>query len=392
MKHHLNKTIMHSTLVIGCILAGFVACSLFTAENIAFPAVQSDTTLAPKWERNQKPILQNFNNMYQPCVVEVGGGWRYRMRFFGWASATGNPGVPGCDAIFHGRSKDLESWEVYSQGGTWDKDMNPEKWIPVLYASDRWFEEWHVGDPSVVMKNGKFYMAYSATSRPFAKKIAGYPADMVQCVMGAVSEDGIHWRKTDEPLLIHPGDSDTPQPEPDRIGDFHRPSLLWLDGKWRLYFDYWLPSKGVCLGYAENTGDFMQKGGFKIKHDLKQPLMENWPNPEVIRIGNTFHCFGDPVGYPIKPGESGWKSRQLREAISSDGLLWEKLDFIPPDEDADACHVPQALVTTINGNKWLYLFYSTQIGYKKNDSVYHFQYDRIQAMRRPVGKSGEAAR
>lgn len=53
-----------------------------------------------------------------------------------------------------------------------------------------------------------------------------------------------------------------------------------------------------------------------------------------------------------------------------------------PDEDADACHVPQALVTSIDGKDWLYLFYATQIGYRKNDGNYHYQYDRIRAMRR----------
>jgi hypothetical protein len=121
------------------------------------------------------------------------------------------------------------------------------------------------------------------------------------------------------------------------------------------------------MGYAENTGDFMRKGGFKIRHDVRKPLLENWPNPEVVQIGETYHCFSDPLGYPIKLGEPGWMSRQLREAISGDGLSWKKLDFIPPDEDADACHVPQALVTRVDGKEWLYLFYATQIGYKKSD-------------------------
>jgi hypothetical protein len=150
------------------------------------------------------------------------------------------------------------------------------------------------------------------------------------------------------------------------------------------------------VGYAENRGDFMKSGGFKIKHDLRKPLMVRWPNPEVIRIGKMYHCFSDPPGYPIKQGESSWKSRQLREAVSVDGMSWKKLDYIPPDEDADACHVPQALVTTIDGKEWLYLFYATQIGYKKNDGEYHYEFDRIRAMRRAIvasehGSQGDAA-
>ncbi len=350
------------------------------------------TAPAEEWQRDKRDLLTNFANMYQPCVVETSGEYRYRMWFFGWAvGPVGNPGVPGCDAIFCARSKNLRDWEVFTGREEWDATMSPAKWAPVLHASDRWFEAWHVGDPSVVLKDGRFYMAYSATSKPFPT-VPGYPSGMVLCVMGAVSADGIHWEKSEQPLLIHPGDTADPKADPDRIGDFHRPSLLWDRGKWRLWFDYMVPGKGIAMGYAEKAGEFLGKGRFKIPHDLRQPLLENWPNPEVIRIGKTYHCFADPSGFLIKPGDSGWKSRQLREAVSPDGLSWKRLDFIPPDTDADACHVPQALLTKVNGKDWLYLFYATQIGNRKHDGEYHYQYDRIRAMRRAVTPSEVEAR
>jgi len=38
----------------------------------------------------------------------------------------------------------------------------------------------------------------------------------------------------------------------------------------------------------------------------------------------------------------------------------------------------------MDGKEWLYLFYATQIGASKNDGQYHYQYDRIRAMRRPI--------
>ena len=335
------------------------------------------------WQRDKRSLLTNFNNMYNPCVVETGGEFRFKMWFFGWATAMANPDIPGADAIYHARSKDLKTWEVYSKDGSWDTTMDPTKWWPVLFASDRWYEAWHVGDPSVVLKDGKFYMAYSATSKHFGKR-EGYPAEMVQCVMGAVSKDGIQWTKTKDPLLIRKEDTANPKPEPGRMGDFHRPCLRWENDRWKLWFDYWLPGSGVCMGYAENEKTFAWRNGFKIQRDLKKPLLVDWPNPEVIRIGNTYHCFSDAPGYPIEPGESGWKSRQLREAVSSDGLSWKRLDFIAPDDDADACHVPQALSVKMDDKEWLYLFYATQIGASKNDGQYHYQYDRIRAMRRPI--------
>ncbi len=351
--------------------------------------VWAQTAVAQTWDRDERSLLTNFNNMYNPCVVETGGEYRYSMWFFGWAADHTNQDFPGADAIFHARSKDLKNWEVWSRDESWDITMDPQKWTPVLHASDRWYEAWHVGDPSVVFKDGKYYMAYSATSKPFSKR-DGYPAAMVQCVMGAVSEDGILWQKTKQPLMIRSEDTADPKPESGRIGDFHRPTLRWIDGKWQLWFDYWLAGTGLCMGYAENSGDFTQADGFKPQHDLNSPLIENWPNPEVVLIAGTYHCFADPSGYPIEKGESGWKSRQLREAISKDGKNWKKLDYIPPDNDTDACHVPQTLVTTVDGKSWLYLFYATQIGYAKRDGEYHYQYDRIRAMRRPINDSPES--
>jgi len=130
----------------------------------------------------------------------------------------------------------------------------------------------------------------------------------------------------------------------------------------------------------------LSAGGFKITHDLRKAVIEQWPNPEVVRVGKAYHCFAHPPGYPTKPGESSWKSRQLLEAISFDGIHWRKRPFIPPDEDTDACHVPQALVTRIDGGQWLYLFYATQVRYKKNDGKYHCQYDRIRRSKPQVSR------
>ena len=338
---------------------------------------------AQSWQRNKEPLLTNFNNMYNPCVIQTEGEYPYLMWFFGWANDHTNQKFPGCDAIYHARSRDLKDWEVFCGDGSWDTTMNPEHWVPVIHASERWYEAWHTGDPAVVFKDGIFYMAYSATSKHFSAR-DGYPSTMVQCLMGATSKDGIQWEKSSSPILIRKGDQPDPDPEPGRIGDFHRPSLHWEDGKWRLWFDYWHPDHGVCMGYAENDTEFLVQGGFQIQHDLNQPMLNNWPNPNVVRIDGVYHSFADPTGYPIEEGESHWKSRQLCEAISQDGIKWKKLNYIDPDRGIDACHVPEAFVTTQDGKRWLYLFYATQIGYRKKDGSYHYQYDQIRAMRREL--------
>jgi hypothetical protein len=218
-------------------------------------------------------------------------------------------------------------------------------------------------------------------------------------------------------LLIAAQDSFPPQPARGRIGDFHRPCLRHENGMWRLWFDYLCPLPSASnpdaakdgdrfqlgMGYAENRGDFLQPGSFVLQHDLRQPLLDNWPNPEVIKVGHRYHCFADPSGYPVPadwpPDGKGWASRQIREAVSDDGVHWTKLGFIAPDPDTPACQVPQALVTHIDGRAWLYLFNATQVGYRVRTGLtglsqptdkpigsrrYQYEYDRLRAMRRPV--------
>jgi hypothetical protein len=366
-----------------CILSHILFCFIVCV------CLRSSCLAQSQWQRNEKPLLSNFNNMYNPCVVETDGQWRYKMWFFGWSGHHANEGMGwGCDAIFHARSQDLENWAVWCGENRWDFSMTPKLWRPVLFASEKWFDAWHNGDPSVVVDHGRYYMAYSATSKPFTKKMAGYPSDMVQCVMGASSEDGIVWTKSAEPLLIRKEDTSNPSADPQRIGDYHRPCLRREHGIWKLWFDYWVPGHGACLGFAENRGGFYDPDGFQVAHPLEKPLLDNWPNPEVIRIGDQWHSFSDPGGYPvpfgIKPDAAAWMGRQLREAISKDGLTWTRLDFIAPDRDTPACHVPQALLAEVQGRKWLYLFYATQRGFKPNDGTYHYQYDSIRTMRRAV--------
>lgn len=373
------------------------------------------------WERTNRPAFDGFMNAYNPCIVEVPDiKYPYRMWFFGWIHDFLNSDYPGGDAIYLARSKDLDHWEAYCKDGSWDTTKNNKKWASVLYASTdevkHYYETFHAGDPSVIFKDGVYYMAYSASSKPFAdtnspepiepptfsnKAIAGYPNAMICCIMGATSIDGIHWKKTEKPLLIAAVDNKyPPDPCPDRIGDFLRPSLLWdeIENIWKLYFDYYNASlTGVNTGMAENKGDFAT-GTFEFVHALDKPLLTNWPNPEVVKIGSCYFSFGDPPGYTDatapagKEVSIGWQERQLSMAQSVDGIVWEKKYYIKPDSGIDAEHVPQTLVCKRDGKWWLYLFYATQVGWRKGDFVYPFfkegdykwVYDQIRYIRQEI--------
>lgn len=341
-----------------------------------------------RWVRNQQNLIFNFRNMYQPCVVQVpDADYPYRVWFFGWALEDTNPDQPGCDAIYFGRSKNLSTWEIYCGPNCWDKTMDPSCWKPVLTASDRYYDAWHNGDPSVVFHEGRYFMAYSATSKPYVKQSHDHLEGMLLCIMGATSEDGIHWTKTNQPLLIESTTAQHAATTSEHACDFHRPSLMRDGGKWKLWFDYWSYPDGVCMGYAENDQAFEQPDGFKPVHDLRKPLIKNWTNPEVIKVDDKFYCFGDPPGYPPTDDTSDfsrmWSSRQLCEAESEDGLHWKIRGFIPPDSNTPACHVPQAFLTTLSGERRLYLFYATQRG---GTPVYDYRYNAIRVLYRRVEK------
>jgi hypothetical protein len=87
-------------------------------------------------------------------------------------------------------------------------------------------------------------------------------------------------------LLIEPPEAQRPSTAKGWTGDFHRPSLMWDQGKWRLWFDSWHPTKGVCMGYAESQGQFDAPGGFKVLRAGLESVIIEWPNPEVVRVGN----------------------------------------------------------------------------------------------------------
>ena len=376
------------------------------------------------WERPCRAAFEGFLHAYQPCVVEVPDTiYPYRMWFFGWIADIGNTEFAGCDAIYFARGKDLDHWEVLCKDGSWDGGGQNEKWVSVLYSSEdpvkHYYDTFHSGDPSVVLKDGVFYMAYSATSKAFTDPaspepiepplfsnlaIEGYPSRMIQCVMGATSTDGIHWQKTERPLLLAKEDTKyPPDPCPKRVGDFHRPSLLWDEaaGKWQLYFDYYHGGQQAAnTGLAENTADFAS-GTFRFVHSLDEPLISDWPNPDVVKLGSRYFCFSDAPGYtaataPAGKEVSGWQHRQLRMAQSEDGLVWEKKYFLDPDPGIDANHVPQTFVGQSEGKWWLYVFYTTQVGWRKGDKVYPFFkegdynwfYDQIRYMRQEIATDG----
>jgi len=339
--------------------------------------------------RTQKDLIYNYRNMYHPVVLKEqlpgNEGYPYTMWFFGWSVEDANPGYPGCDANFVARGKDLYTWEVYSGddvngNATWDATMNPKLWVPNIVAQpDKWYDNWHTGDTSVVKKDGMFYaMLSSYASGPdmrFSWEWDDVDGDFC-CIMGATSADGIHWTKSPGPVLFW-------EPEINKIwgtgigigpdgrwvdgffGCYHRPTFIFDEdlNKWRMWHDY-IERGSMSMGYAEAEAgtDIMLASSWKKINELDNPMYRDYPNPDVIKIDGRFYGVADP--YPASHGAnpayfskmSGWVLRHITFIVSEDGYKWKPAGWIQHDSDATANQVPCLYYE----DGTMYVFYAIQ--------------------------------
>ncbi len=338
------------------------------------------------WTRSGKDLLRGFGNMYNLHVVDTPERpYRYRGWFFGWAVKDCNrhiPGYEGCDAIFAARARTLDGpWEVYCGDGVWDAAMNAGRWRPVIAPQREPFDSWHNGDPTVVLVGKRYCMAYSSVGHnkdgvPYGA--SGDTDGSLLCVMGAVSDDGLTWTRSQAPILLHQedlGGRTVPSGDAHMHGSYHRPSLLYEGGRFRLWFDYWAGDRdGTSMGYAECTGDFLDPDAWKVIRADARPALRQFPNPDVVRVGRKLYAYGDPPEGSNHP----WTARKITEAVSDDGLSWTILGHIRPNPDAPALHVPEAFVERVGAHRVIHLFYACQIG----GEPYDYRYDRIRRMER----------
>jgi len=339
-----------------------------------------------QWEQVGDKLLTNFINMYNLHIIEEADdeAYPYKGWFFGWAIDQCNSGALGCDATYAARANSLQGpWEVYSgddrQGRpVWDATLNPARWVAVIAGGESNFHNWHNGDPSVVRKNGKYYMVYSATGFNKDGIAFGQPGDTdsdISVVMAATSDDGLRWNKSETPVLIYTpqwgqstGDMDEYMHP---MGSYHRPSLMIEDGKFKVWFDGYVNGSFHML-YAENAGDFMAYKDWNIVRGLDNPALPDFPNPDVIKIDDLYFAFGDP-SHP-EGRETGWSSRKITWAVSLNGQDWKPVGHMKADAGWRANQVPEAPVVTESGDTWVYVSYGTMI-------KWHFHQDSIRMKR-----------
>lgn len=376
--------------------AALCAVSACRAQLPQPPGADRLKDLTAEWECPRRTALGPFHNLYNARVVRVPDRkYPYRMWFFGWPVADNNPmnGRFIGDAIYHARSADLERWEVYAghdiRGGSiWVASNQPAAFYPVVSGLDAGSTEAIAGDPAVALRDGKYYMAFSSVWFESHPETTPQHLYLIPCIMGATSRDGINWTRTTKPILIWEKEYTIRQDvaggnpvRPDNYyGSYHRPALMWDGNRWRIWFDYYKPRTFACMGVAENRGDFMAPGAWKLVRSGDQPAMSDWVNPTVVKVGNEYISFSDAAGYPPQYGNDG---RLITMAKSTDGLAWQVLGHLRPEGMASS-HVPEAFVQRDGTGEWLYLFYA----YKPETVAgkeWDYRYKEVRWMRKRIG-------
>lgn len=304
------------------------------------------------------PILTGFGNMYNGKIIEdpADKQFPYKIWFFGWSFTDCNRHVTniGCDAIFFGKSKNLFDWQIFAGKDLIGRSLfvskdQVKRWMPVFTARDKFFDQWHNGDPSVQKIGDLYYMVYSITGSDIDGIQEGHSGDKdkdISAIGGAVSKNGVDWIRSERPIMISRNDIGTDDPQSD--GLYHRPSLLIESGKVRMWFDYWTDVGGLSMGMAELdftgslTPDKFLNNQWVIKQGKDHPAIKNFPNPSVVKLGDKYYAYADPVGYSM-----GWMGRQTVEAVSQDGLNWKINGYLNPQLTNIDCadyQVPEATV------------------------------------------------
>ena len=160
-------------------------------------------------------------------------------------------------------------------GIVWD---NPRVVLTATTGSS--WEGHEVNRPTVVKKDGMYHMWY--TGQMFAKEIN--PAR--SCIGYAISRDGIHWEKRDEPVLV---------PEQDWEGiSVMCPHVLWEEELqcFRMWYS------GGRMHEADAIGIAVSVDGIHWKKDTDNPIFT--PNPEKYwEMGKVEACF-------VCPKKDGW--------------------------------------------------------------------------------------
>jgi len=247
-----------------------------------------------KWfHSGQNPVLvptpsnsgQGADNIYAPDVMKINGV------YWMWYGGQGNDGH---DSIFLARSKDLVTWQKHP---AWSAPASLVDHGPAN----------HVNDPSVVLVNGTFYMYYTEA---FTAE-----NDLVHL---ATSQDGMTWAKQGAVVeLGPPGAWDS--------GKTGRPSALYEEGEFRLWYDGWTPGQGRHVGYATSPDGYTW-----TKHPAN-PVVMNEGAVDVEHFGEWYVMLTESgSGTNLYVAKDPLKWQSVGQILAKSGAGYDQFGQVTP--------------------------------------------------------------
>ena len=177
------------------------------------------------WIRNDNPVLTPNDFDWENLSVAAPSIFKEEGLYKMWYQAMSSSQV----AVGYATS---------SNGLNWTKFINPV----VLPYDEILYTETNVEEPSVLKKDDIYIMWYCSYNRNIIDPTFHNPIYKIRL---ATSPDGINWTKNPAPVLIG-----TNQWELAGVTD---PSVIYHDGKFRMFYGGWGIPKVFRIGYAESV-------------------------------------------------------------------------------------------------------------------------------------------
>jgi len=280
---------------------------------------------------SNNPII-NGDNLYAPELWRVGDTWY--CYHGGWKT-----GGQGNDRLYLSISDDMDP------NGSW----SPQSMLVIgegVYI--------HVNDPTIEVVSGTWYMLYTA-----ARNVSSEFTDWINY---STSSNGIDWSPSEGSVSTEISISDPCNIlDGNDFSDIARPSVVYDDGLWRLYFDGKVNNGATHSYYAECTNS--TPNSFDLKHAYADiAAFPGFYEPDVAKRAdgsfvavrqqgfNELHIsFSDSndgitFGNEVKVLDAD-DAAFTRKWVSNPGLLYDQkndvlmgLGFGMTDDDGLTCH------------------------------------------------------
>jgi predicted GH43/DUF377 family glycosyl hydrolase len=258
------------------------------------------------WRKSPaNPVLgAGIGTCFDMSVVEAGSGFQM---WFSWRPERGIGFCESSDGV-HWSTPELVLAPV--PGSAWEAD--------------------EVNRPSVVLEDGAYHMWYSGQMRPY--EVGG-----ISVIGYATSEDGRHWERREEPVLVHGQDWENHA--------LMCPDVHWDDeaGVYRMWYSAGDNHEPRAIGYAESAD------GLVWSRPASNPVLtadpeHSWERHKVVashvvRVDSWFYMFY--VGHVheeraaiglarSRDGLSGWQRHPANPLIAPDRGAWDGLSVYKP--------------------------------------------------------------